>query len=135
MNRAFQFCTNANTLYRLSAWGATPFDENIRTAEDKEWLKDVMQQGHNVAVIPAARTMNVNQYSLRYMVRKGYSDATAEPDKTPMSLWGLFIGWGSQVKRFFFDGKPLGNAIRGGALILGQFFGSRQASDNRPWSK
>ncbi|MEI9863117.1 MAG: hypothetical protein WDN00_00870 [Limisphaerales bacterium] len=93
-----QFCGNANTIYRRSAWKSLPFDENIRTAEDKLWLREMFAAGGRIAIIPAARTLNCNQASLVYMFRKGYSDACARSQKDgespgtpyrPMRLYDL----------------------------------------------
>jgi rhamnosyltransferase len=132
--RAYAACMNSNTLYRRSAWETVPFNEGIRTGEDKAWLTDIMRLGYTAALVPAARAINLNQYSLRYMFMKGYSDACADPGR-PLTGWNLFLGVASMGKHFAVHGMPLGNSIRGMALTLGHFFGSHQKQDNRPWSK
>ncbi len=124
-------CGNGNTLYRRSAWEAVPFDEGIRTGEDKAWLSEIIAQGQEIAFVSGARTLNLTHYSLRYMFRKGYSDMRALPHQ-PQSFYHLFMGLGSHTKRFLRGGMPLGNWIRYGAHILGQFFGSFQSQDNTP---
>jgi len=148
-----QICGNANTIYRRSAWEELPFDETIRTAEDKIWFVAMVKRNHRFASIPQARALNRNQGSLGYMFRKGFSDRRAmdtwvsstgqlkgleegetvgaEPLK-PMTPWQL----GGAFKRLFkmklagrIDG---GNLIRYSAHILGQFFGSYFSKNNTP---
>lgn len=79
---------NGNTLYRRVAWVAVPFDEGIRTGEDKAWLTQAMAKGFHAAFVSRARTININQYSLRYMFMKGYSDCRALPHQ-PRSVLDL----------------------------------------------
>jgi glycosyltransferase involved in cell wall biosynthesis len=132
LDRIFAACTNGNTLYRRSGWERTPFDETIRTGEDRAWASAVTRQGFEIAVVPGARTLNVSHYSLRYMFMKGYSDRRADPGR-PITLGGLFLALLSPTKRFLFHGMPPGNSIRLTAHALGQFFGSHGPADNRPW--
>lgn len=127
----YALCGNGNTLYRRSAWEAIPFDENIRTAEDKIWLSSIIDHGYRSAFVSGARTINISHYSLRYMFMKGYSDRRAE-GSGPISLWGLCLSQGSHAKKFLHGGMPIGNWIRYSAHIVGQFFGSRQSQDNAP---
>jgi glycosyltransferase involved in cell wall biosynthesis len=127
----YLYCGNANTLYRRSAWLEVPFDEGIRTGEDKAWLTEAMKKGFHAAFISGARTLNLTQYSLRYMFMKGYSDCRALPHK-PMSVWNLFMTLGSHTKIFFRGGMPWGNWIRYSAHIMGRFFASFQDEDNTP---
>lgn len=124
-------CTNTNTLYRRSIWEEVPFDENIRTAEDKIWLLEVLKRDYAICLVPAARTLNKSQYSLRYMFLKGHSDFRSVPHK-PQSLVDLALAVGSLTKRFLRGGMPVGNLVRFSAHALGQFFGSRQDYDNTP---
>jgi len=124
-------CGNGNTLYRRSAWKEIPFDEGIRTGEDKAWLAEILNKGYEVAFVHGARTLNLSQYSLRYMFMKGYSDCRALPHE-PTSIFGLALGLGSLTKRFLQGGMPVGNWIRYGAHIVGQYFGSHQSQDNTP---
>jgi len=148
-----QICGNANTIYRRSAWEELPFDETIRTAEDKIWFVEMIKRNHRFASIPEARAVNKNQGSLGYMFRKGFSDrraldtwvsstgqlrglqegetTAAEPLK-PMTPWQL----GGALKRLFklkLAGRiDAGNWFRYNAHILGQFFGSYLDNDNTP---
>jgi len=124
-------CGNGNTLYRRSAWEEIPFDEGIRTGEDKAWLADALGQGCRIAFVSGARTINISQYSLRYMLMKGYSDCRALPHE-PRSVVDLAMGLGSHTKSFLRGGMPVGNWIRYGAHIVGQYFGSQQSQDNTP---
>jgi len=125
-------CGNGNTLYRRSAWEIVPFDEGIRTGEDKAWLAEAAEtRKYQFAFVPGARTLNLSQYSLRYMFMKGYSDTRALPHK-PASLLDLAIWLGSFTKHALLDGMPLGNWIRYCAHIVGRFFGSHQSQDNTP---
>ncbi len=148
-----QICGNANTIYRRSAWEEWPFDETIRTAEDKIWIVEMVKRNHRFAVIPEARALNLNQGSLVYMFKKGYSDRRAlntwysstgqlkglEEGKTtgaepirPMTPWQL----GGALKHHFklkLAGRiDAGNWIRYSAHVFGQFVGSYFNNDNTP---
>jgi glycosyltransferase involved in cell wall biosynthesis len=125
------FCGNGNALYRRSAWELVPFDETIRTGEDKAWLAAIFEKGYRIAMVSRARAINISQYSLRYMFMKGYSDRRAGGG-TRMGLWGLFLSLGSHTKKFLRGGVPIGNWVRYGAHILGQFFASYRDQDNTP---
>jgi rhamnosyltransferase len=124
-------CGNGNALYRRSAWELVPFDENIRTGEDKAWLAAILDRGNRIALVSGARTINLTQYSLRYMFMKGYSDRRADGGG-PMGLRGLFLSLGSHTKKFLRDGMSIGNWMRYSAHITGQFFGSYRDQDNTP---
>jgi glycosyltransferase involved in cell wall biosynthesis len=126
-------CTNGNTLYRRSGWEAIPFDETIRTGEDRAWVIALVHQGYEAAVVPAAWTLNMSQYPLRYMFAKGYSDRRSDPGK-PITLWGLFLSVASLMKRLIRYRMPFGNYIRYTAHAFGQFFGSYGKQDNQPWA-
>jgi len=130
-NAIHPYCGNGNTLYRRGAWEAVPFDEGIRTGEDKAWLSEIIDRGYRIAFISGARTINLNRYSLRYMFMKGYSDTRALPH-TPASLLDLAIWLGSHTKRFLQGGMPFGNWVRYSAHIVGRYFGSHQGQDNTP---
>jgi glycosyltransferase involved in cell wall biosynthesis len=130
-------CGNANTIYRRSVWERLPFDESIRTAEDKLWLREYARQGGHLAYIPAARALNCNQGSLAYMFRKGYSDARARCEKSGESATHQRMGLyhlGGALKNLLvakLTGETnLGNWLRYSALAIGAFFGSRQKQDN-----
>jgi glycosyltransferase involved in cell wall biosynthesis len=127
----YPYCGNGNTLYRRSAGDAVSFDEAIRTGEDKAWLDEILNRGFQIAFIPAARTINISHYSLRYMFMKGYSDMRAMPH-SPQTLFHLAMGLGSHTKNFLRGGMPVGNWIRYAAHILGRYFGSQQNLDNTP---
>jgi glycosyltransferase involved in cell wall biosynthesis len=122
---------NANTLYRRSAWEATPFDEGIRTAEDRAWLAEILKKGYHASYVSGARTLNLTQYSLRYMFMKGYSDCRALPHDS-ISPFDFFMAFASHTKKFLKGGMPVGSWIRYSAHILGRFFGSFQRQDNTP---
>jgi glycosyltransferase involved in cell wall biosynthesis len=127
----YDLCGNGNTLYRRSAWELAPFDENIRTAEDKAWLAVILDRGFRIALVSGARTINISHYSLRYMFMKGYSDRRAGGGG-PIGLRGLVLSLGSHTKKCLRGGVPIGNWIRYGAHIFGQFFGSYRDQDNTP---
>jgi glycosyltransferase involved in cell wall biosynthesis len=110
------FCSNGNALYRRHVWEKLPFDETIRTGEDKVWLLAAFEKGYR-------------RYSLRYMFRKGYSDSRAFSER-PMSLRAGFLGLASLLKQFLHGGMPAGNLVRAASKHLGAFFGSRQSRDN-----
>jgi glycosyltransferase involved in cell wall biosynthesis len=124
-------CGNGNALYRRSAWEDVPFDETIRTAEDRAWLAEIFKRGLNIALVPGPRTINASRYSLSYMFRKGYSDSRSAPHKA-QSLLDLAMGVCSLAKRFVTGRMPFGNFIRRSALCVGAYFGSQQSQDNTP---
>ena len=134
-------CGNANTVYRRSAWITLTFDEVIRTAEDKLWLREYLRQGGHIAYIPAARTLNCNQGSLAYMFRKGYSDARARCDKVdepatcqPMRLYHLGGALKNLALKKMSGETNLDNWLRHSAHAFGQFLGSRSSQNNsRDW--
>jgi rhamnosyltransferase len=126
------FCSNRNTVYRRSAWQALAFDETVRTAEDKIWATQIVEREFSVALVPAAVTLNISKYSLRYMFWKGYSETRSLPSQ-PMSVYNLLISLRSLLKRPLLYKMPLGNWIRTSAYTLGHFVGSRAETDNRPW--
>jgi len=130
-------CGNANTIYRRLIWEQLPFDETIRTAEDKLWLREYVRQGGQIAFIPGARALNCNQGSLAYMFRKGYSDARARCEKAGESATHQRMGLyhlGGALKNLLvakLTGETnFGNWLRYSALAVGAFFGSRQKQDN-----
>jgi glycosyltransferase involved in cell wall biosynthesis len=134
-------CGNGNAIYRRSAWEKLPFDETIRTAEDKLWLRELFQQDGRIAYVPAARTLNCNQASLRYMFRKGYSDARARCQKgsvsagvahRPMRLYDLGGALKNLLLQKLRGEASLANWLRYSAHTFGQFFGSRSRQNNSP---
>jgi glycosyltransferase involved in cell wall biosynthesis len=127
----FAHCGNGNTLYRLSAWQQLPFDETIRTTEDKIWLEVALQHGFRGSFLPAARTINISVYALAYMFRKGYSDQRSGTGRR-MTLWQLFLSLGSHTKPFVSGKMSFGNWIRYTFHIFGRYCGSYRPQDNRP---
>jgi rhamnosyltransferase len=123
---------NTNALYRRTAWEEYGFDESMRTAEDRLWLKNRVEHGCRFAIIPGARTLNRNAYSLRYMFMKGYSDVSASRERK-ISVSELLLNFASHTKRMILYGMPVGNWARLVAHGAGSFFGSRAECDNRPW--
>ncbi len=133
--RVSRICGNGNTIYRRTIWEELPFDETIRTAEDKIWLLEIINRGHRFAYIPQARTLNRNQASLRYMFRKGYSDARTlrKPDHKPMKLYQLGGALKNIAKKRIRGEADTGNWLRYSAHTFGHFFGSYRSEDNTPW--
>ena len=133
--RVSQVCGNGNTIYRRSIWEELPFDENIRTSEDKIWIMEIVRRGHRFAYVPQARTLNRNQASLRYMFRKGYSDALTlrRPGHKPMNLYQLGGALKNLTKKKLRGETDTGNWLRYGAHTFGQFFASYRREDNTPW--
>ncbi|MEO5713796.1 MAG: glycosyltransferase family 2 protein [Luteolibacter sp.] len=125
---------NANTLYRHAAWLEIPFDEGIRTDEDKTWARCALQAGYLLAYAPSAPVLNKSNYSLAYMFRKGQSDARAVKiaDAPPMSIRHLCGGLKKMLFRKLSGEIDFGNWIRYSAHIFGQYSGSRLVKDNTP---
>lgn len=128
-------CGNGNTIYRRTAWEELPFDEMVRTAEDKIWIMAMIERGYRFAYIPAAKGLNINQGSLVYMFRKGYSDAIAKEAHTPMKVWHLGGALKKLVVQKLKGEIGFGNWARYSAHTFGQFFGSWRPEDNTPWTK
>jgi glycosyltransferase involved in cell wall biosynthesis len=129
--QVLHLCGNANTLYRRSIWEAIPFDEAIRTQEDKEWIEAAMAAGKAMTLVSAARAINLSAYSLRYAYRKGYSDAVAAPHR-PLTRWELAIALASHVKRYLTTPLPWGNFVRALAHQYGGYCGTHQSQNNSP---
>jgi glycosyltransferase involved in cell wall biosynthesis len=125
---------NANTLYRLTAWEKLPFDEGIRTDEDKTWARSALQSGCQLAYAPLAPILNKSNYSLAYMFRKGQSDSRAvKKENAPaMTLWQLGGALKKMLVRKIKGEIDWGNWIRYSAHIFGTFSGSRLEKDNTP---
>ena len=135
------FCGNYNAIYRRSVWDTLPFDETIRTAEDKLWMRELFRQGGRIAFIPAARTLNCNQASLAYMFCKGYSDArarcqkgkeTADASHRPMRLSDLAGALKNLSIQKLKGETSLANWVRHSAHAFGQFLGHRSRQNNSP---
>lgn len=125
---------NANTIYRHSAWQKIPFDEGIRTSEDKIWARVILEVGYRLAYAPSVAVINKSQYSLAYMFRKGQSDACAEKNEgtPPMQLWQLAGALKNLFLKKLLGEINYGNWIRYSAHIFGQYSGSRLNKDNTP---
>jgi len=132
--RVSRICSNANTIYRKQAWEELPFNEQIRTAEDKIWITEMVAKGYHFAYIPLARGININKGSLLYMFKKGYRDkrSTREKDFRPMGFYHLAGGFKNLTLSFLKKEVDIGNYVRSNAQLLGQFFGSHQKEDNTP---
>jgi rhamnosyltransferase len=128
-------CGNGNTIYRRSIWEELPFDETIRTSEDKIWIMEIVRRDYRFAYVPQARTLNRNQASLRYMFRKGYSDALTlrRPGHKPMNLYELGGALKNLTTKKLRGETDTGNWLRYGAHTFGQFFASYRREDNTPW--
>jgi len=129
--QVFYLCGNANTLYRRSIWEAIPFDESIRTQEDREWIAAAMAAGKSMTLVSGARAINRSGYSLGYAYRKGYSDAVAAPHQ-PLARWELAVALASQVKRYLTTPMPWGNFVRSLAHQYGAYRGTHQSQNNSP---
>ena len=133
-SRVSHVCGNGNTIYRRSAWEELPFDETIRTAEDKLWIIEMTRRRHRFAYLPGPRGLNKNQASLAYMFRKGYRDARAlrSPGHRPMTPWQLAGALKNLTLPKLRGEISWANWLRYGAHILGQFFASYRSEDNAP---
>jgi rhamnosyltransferase len=132
--RVAQVCGNGNAIYRRRAWEEMPFDETVRTAEDKLWILEALRRGCRFAYVPMARGLNESRYSLDYMFRKGYRDSRAmrPPGYRPMKLWQLAGALKNMALPKLRGEISWGNWARYSAHIVGQYFGSRQPEDNTP---
>lgn len=133
-DKVSRVCGNGNTIYQRSAWEELPFDETVRTAEDKLWIMEMIGRNYRFAYIPGARGLNKNQSSLAYMFRKGFRDARAlrKPGHRPMKLWQL-AGALKNIALPKIRGEiSWGNWARYSAHVFGQFFASYRSADNTP---
>jgi len=135
------YCGNANAIYRRSTWEEQRFDETIRTGEDKWWMRGHFLKGGRIAYVPAARTVNCNHGSLRYMFRKGFGEARARCPKShvfdstphrPMRLYDLGGALKNLLVQKLRGETSLANWLRYAAHTFGQFFGSRSSQNNSP---
>lgn len=129
-------CGNGNTIYRYNAWIQLPFDENIRTAEDKFWIMEMLKRNYRFAYLPMVPTQNQNQASLAYMFRKGYSDARAMRTEShkPMSIYHFGGALKNMAKDWIKGDISWKNWARYSAHICGQFVASYQSQDNTPFT-
>jgi glycosyltransferase involved in cell wall biosynthesis len=127
-------CGNGNSIYRRSAWVEVPFDETVRTAEDKLWIMEMTARGYRFAYIPAARGVNKSQASLGYMFMKGYSDARAlrSDSHKPMSVRNFAGALKSLAREAIRDGIGWSNWSKYSAHICGQFVGTHRSQNNTP---
>ncbi len=132
--RVSRICGNANTIYRKQVWEEFPFNERIRTAEDKIWIMETVAKGYHFAYIPQARGMNINKGSLLYMFKKGYRDKRSLRGKEfyPMGFYHLAGGFKNLTLSLLRGELEFGNYVRWCFQLLGQFFGSHQKEDNTP---
>ena len=132
--QALHICGNQNTIYPRSAWEQVPFDETVRTGEDKLWIMAMLSRGCRFAYIPAARGANRYQAPLAYMFRKGYSEARSirHPDHRSMSIKELAIALLSLVKKRILGEMDTRVWSRYTAYLLGSFFGTYRDQDNTP---
>jgi glycosyltransferase involved in cell wall biosynthesis len=130
----FQVCGSANTIYPRSVWEQVPFDEKVRTGEDKLWILEVLPRGYRFAYIPAARGANKYQASLRYMFRKGFYEAriVRYPNHKPMTIKQISIALLSLVKKRILGEMDTRVWSRYAAYRLGNFFGTYRDQDNTP---
>ena len=133
-NVVLQVCGNANTIYPRRVWEQVPFDEKVRTGEDKLWIREVLPRGYRFAYIPTARAANRYHESLRYMFRKGYHEAriTRSPSHKPMTLKQISISLLSLVKKRILGEMDTRVWSRYAAYRLGNFFGTYGDQDNTP---
>jgi glycosyltransferase involved in cell wall biosynthesis len=127
-------CGNGNSIYRRLAWEELSFDESIRTSEDKLWIMEMISRERRFAYLPMAMCLNMSQYSLVYMFKKGYRDARTlrSPGHRPMKLWQL-AGALKKLTIPTMKGEIIwGNWLRYSAHTLGQFLASYKSEDNNP---
>lgn len=129
-----EVCGNGNTIYRTSAWEQLQFDESIRTSEDKIWIAEMVSRGFGFAYLPMVRGLNMSQYSILYMFRKGYRDARALrlPGHRPMKLLHLAGALKNLALPKIKGEISWSNWARYSAHTLGQYFASYQPEDNTP---
>jgi glycosyltransferase involved in cell wall biosynthesis len=126
------FVGNGNTIYRLGAWQELPFDEKLRTAEDKLWLKEMVSRGHRFAYVPTPRARPRYRGTLSYMFGKGFNDARAarKTASKPMRLIHLAGALKNIVRQCASQQVDVSTSLRLIAATFGQFFGSRQKYKN-----
>lgn len=127
-----EICGNANTIYRSSAWSRCPFNENIRTGEDRIWIHEMISQGYKFAYVPNARTKNDNHASFIYMFVKGMRDARAirKENHIPMKVRYLLGGIKNHIVVGISNKSSIHAVIRLCMHITGQFLGSHMSENN-----
>jgi glycosyltransferase involved in cell wall biosynthesis len=126
------FVGNGNTIYRLSAWQEYPFDEQIQTAEDKLWLKEMAGRGYRFAYVPTPQVRVLYRGTLAYMFWKGFNDARAARNTPtqPMRLWHLAGALKSVSLKCLSRQTDVATTLRLTAATFGHFFGSHQPYRN-----
>lgn len=103
----------------------------IQLKDRVHWLAFVAY----AAWFPNIRCLNMSNYSLGYMFRKGYSDSIAlpkGPDFKPMNFRHLLGAEKNMFLRKIRGEIDWENWARYSAHILGVYFGSKHPQDNTP---
>ena len=94
-SRKFRPGGNGFAMYPTRFWHIHKFDENLKTAEDLDWLARVLAAGLRAASVADAVVLYRNQGSMRYMFRKGWNETllarsiegfTQKPTSIPKAL-------------------------------------------------
>jgi glycosyltransferase involved in cell wall biosynthesis len=119
------YAGNGLALYRRDEWMKRPFDVTLPTAEDLAWFSQALAAGSAAGLVPAAAALYRNKGSLQYMFRKGWLESRMEiklANKQPMSLFGLFINYGSLMKKWVTAQIPVSVLLRQLAHATGAYW-------------
>jgi hypothetical protein len=118
---------NANALYSKRAWDLHPFNENLPTGEDREWLNWAARAGLVCAQAPEACVYYRHPGGPIYRFRKAYNETMTGVDKgTPLSLWQLTIGMAHASRHLLWEEFVPRSWIGQTAHLLGTFVASRK---------
>jgi len=116
---------NANALYSRSAWKLHPFDENLVTGEDLEWLKWAARSGLVCAVALGACVLYRHPGGFGYRFSKAVGEIRAAGSGRPMSLVQLVIGIAHATRHLLWEEFVPRTWLGQVAHQLGSFVASR----------
>lgn len=71
------FCNNANCAVRRSLWEDIGYDESLPGLEDMAFARDIREQGHRIAYVPAAKIAHVHEESIKQTFNRYRREALA----------------------------------------------------------
>jgi hypothetical protein len=118
---------NANALYSRRAWETHPFEESLKTGEDREWQSWAAQAGLVCAQAPEACVYYRHPGGPIYRFKKAFDEMRAERDASrPVSVRQLAIGVAHAGRHLLWEEFVPRSWIGQVAHLLGAFVASRR---------
>jgi hypothetical protein len=84
--------SNVNSAARRSAWADLPFQETVRTAEDRLWALAQTRRGRRIAYAPEAAVLHSHVYTLREVFARCRAEAESRRlGEGTRDGWGLLL--------------------------------------------